>query len=106
MKNLIEALAKARATFTKAGKTATNKFDVYQYATIADYINAVTPALSENGLVLIQKESVDCDGLLFLLKHQCTTLPANQLSSAKQFAQSRRKSRVLQFLHPKTLGLQ
>ena len=63
MKNLIEALAKARATFTKAGKTATNKFDGYQYATIADYINAVTPALSENGLILIQKESVDCDGL-------------------------------------------
>lgn len=63
MKNLIEALAKARATFTKAGKTATNKFDGYQYATIADYINAVTPALSENGLILIQKESVDCEGL-------------------------------------------
>ena len=63
MKNLIEALAKARAAFTKAGKTATNKFEGYQYATIADYINAVTPALSENGLILIQKESVDCDGL-------------------------------------------
>lgn len=68
MKNLIEALAKARATFTKAGKTATNKFDGYQYATIADYINAVTPALSENGLILIQKESVDCDGLFVSVK--------------------------------------
>jgi hypothetical protein len=48
---LIAALAKARPHFKSIPKAATNKYGGYDYATLEDILEAITPALSEQGLV-------------------------------------------------------
>jgi ERF superfamily len=48
---LIAALAKARPHFKSIPKAATNKYGGYDYATLEDILEAITPALAEQGLV-------------------------------------------------------
>jgi hypothetical protein len=48
---LIAALAKARPHFKPIPKAATNKYGGYDYATLEDILEAITPALSAQGLV-------------------------------------------------------
>jgi hypothetical protein len=51
---LVEALAAARKSFKKVVKDSNNPFFKSKYADLATVIEAVTPALCENGLIVLQ----------------------------------------------------
>lgn len=56
---LAPALAKAQASFRPVGKSGENKFDRYAYATLEDYVRAVSSKLAEHGFsVLTSVEEV------------------------------------------------
>jgi len=61
---LIEALAKARAEFDSVTKNAKNPFFKSKYADLAEVLGAITPALSSNGLVVVQPIEQTEKGLL------------------------------------------
>jgi hypothetical protein len=52
--DLYSALAKAQGEFKSAVKTKRHNFSKYNYAGLDDLLNAVLPALSKNGLCVIQ----------------------------------------------------
>lgn len=64
MMMLIEALAKARAEFDAVTKNAKNPFFKSKYADLAEVLGAITPALSANGLVVVQPIEQTENGLL------------------------------------------
>jgi hypothetical protein len=49
---LYSAISKAQAACTSAGKSGTNDYDKYDYATLHDYCEVVRPAMASNGLAL------------------------------------------------------
>jgi len=54
MQNLIPALIKAKSEMSPIVKDGVNPFHKSRYATLDAIVQAITPALSANGLVLIQ----------------------------------------------------
>lgn len=70
---IFKALAAARAKFAPIAKSAINPHFKSKYATLEDYISATVPALSANGLAVIQRVEVDAAGnvvLRTLLGHE------------------------------------
>lgn len=61
---LIEALAKARAEFDAVTKNANNPYFKSKYADLSEVLGAITPALSANGLVVVQPIEQTEKGLL------------------------------------------
>lgn len=61
---LVSALAKARAEFDAVTKNANNPFFKSKYADLSEVIGAITPALSANGLVVVQPIVQTENGLL------------------------------------------
>ncbi len=61
---LVGALAKARAEFDAVTKNANNPFFKSKYADLSEVIGAITPALSANGLVVVQPIDQTENGLL------------------------------------------
>lgn len=61
---LVSALAKARAEFDAVTKNANNPFFKSKYADLSEVIGAITPALSANGLVVVQPIEQTENGLL------------------------------------------
>jgi hypothetical protein len=61
---LVTALAKARAEFDAVTKNAANPFFKSKYADLSEVIGAITPALSANGLVVVQPIEQTEQGLL------------------------------------------
>jgi len=49
---LYSAISKAQAACASAGKSGTNDYDKYDYATLHDYCEVVRPAMARNGLAL------------------------------------------------------
>ena len=47
------AIVAAQAALGPIAKSATNKFDNYRYATLGDYVTAITPVLAAHGLAAI-----------------------------------------------------
>lgn len=68
MKQLIAALAKAKLEFQPLKMSGFNKFNSYQYATLADIIASTNEALSKNGLVPIF--TVNEEELILTLWHE------------------------------------
>lgn len=71
--SIFKALAAARAKFAPIAKSAINPHFKSKYATLEDYISATVPALSANGLAVIQRVEVDAAGnvvLRTLLGHE------------------------------------
>ena len=70
--DMIKALIKARGAFSPVLKDAKNPFHNNQYATLEGVLAAVTPALLENGLLLLQPltESGECMAVLTQLWHE------------------------------------
>jgi hypothetical protein len=74
---LVEALIKARKAFPKIAKSHQATIPTkggggfsYKYADLADVLEAITPALSDNGLVLMQTGRVDgCSQMVTTLAH-------------------------------------
>jgi len=64
---LVAALAKAKTTFEAAVKDSLNPHFKSKYADLDTVVSATTPALSENGLVVVQ--TFDGDNLVTLLAH-------------------------------------
>lgn len=56
MKEILTALKAARDSMVLVGKSGRNKFDNYDYATLADYIHATDAAMSQNELLLVVSE--------------------------------------------------
>lgn len=54
MQKIIPALVKARGTFTSISKNKVNPFHKSKYADLDSVLDAVTPSLTDNGLVLVQ----------------------------------------------------
>lgn len=64
---LAGALAKAQAEMTHAGKSADNPFFKSKYADLSAVISAARPALSKNGLSVVQFTDMDEAGKVFLI---------------------------------------
>jgi hypothetical protein len=65
---LVEALALARKSFKKVVKDSNNPFFKSKYADLATVIEAVTPALCENGLIVLQSCRVDGNNAIITTK--------------------------------------
>jgi hypothetical protein len=65
MKNIAVALCKAKLAFTPIIKDRTNPHFKNKYATLDSVLDSITPALCENGLVLIQPTEV-VEGVTYL----------------------------------------
>ena len=61
---LVEALSKARAEFDAVTKNAANPYFKSKYADLSEVLGAITPALSANGLVVVQPIEQTETGLL------------------------------------------
>jgi len=61
---LVEALSKARAEFDAVTKNAANPYFKSKYADLSEVLGAITPALSANGLVVVQPIKQTETGLL------------------------------------------
>lgn len=66
MKNLAVALIKAKDSFSPILKTKLNPFFKSKYADLEDVLDAITPALSANNLVIVQPTSIREDGRIIL----------------------------------------
>ena len=63
MKQIATALVKAQKAFGPALKTATNPHFKSRYADLAACVEAVIGGLNDNGIALIQRNSLDDDGV-------------------------------------------
>lgn len=63
---LASALAKAQSEIEIAGKKETNPFFKSKYADLAELINVSRPALTKNGLAVMQQILTDDDGMTWL----------------------------------------
>lgn len=71
---LTAALAKAQAEIEVAGRKETNPFFKSKYADLAELIKVSRPALTKNGLAVIQQIITDDDGMTWLhtiMTHSC-----------------------------------
>ncbi len=75
MLNLIPALAKAKLEFKKFFKTKVASFSTtkggtctYSYASLDEILDAIVPALSGNGLVIVHTKEL-VEGSLWLITH-------------------------------------
>lgn len=71
---LASALAKAQAEIEVAGRKETNPFFKSKYADFAELIKVSRPALTKNGLAVMQQLITDDDGMTWLntiLTHSC-----------------------------------
>lgn len=66
MKNLAIALIKAKDSFSPILKTKLNPFFKSKYADLEDVLDAITPALSANNLVIIQPTKISESGRIIL----------------------------------------
>lgn len=64
--DMVKALIKARGEFSPVLKDAKNPFHKSQYATLEGVLAAVTPALLNNGLLLLQPITEGAEGMVVL----------------------------------------
>lgn len=64
MMRLVKALVKARAEFDSVTKNAANPYFKSKYADLSEVMGAITPALCNNGLVIVQPLEQKETGLL------------------------------------------